>query len=130
VESAHLAYHLQLRDLITIGKRHVIFLTTTAHPHLQTRRERVHDRHADAVQPTREAIIFQRKFATGMQTRQDHFHTGHLLLRMEVHGHTTPIVFHSQRAIPIEGDFNGPGITGDSLINAVVNHLLSQMVGP
>jgi hypothetical protein len=43
---------------------------------------------------------------------------------MQVHGHTTAIVFHSQRAIPIEGNLNGPGITNDSLINAVVNHLL------
>src|SRR4029453_1492267 len=83
VESAYLARHLQLRDLVAIGKRHVIFLTTTADPPLQTRRERIHYRHADAVQPTREAIIFQRKFATGMQTRQDHFHARHVLLRMQ-----------------------------------------------
>src|SRR4029453_8714219 len=103
VESAHLAYHLQFRDLVAIGKRHVIFLTTTSDPHLQTRRERVHYRHTNAVQPTREAIIFQRKFAPGMETRQDDFHTRHLLLRMQVHGHTTPIVFQSQRATPKEG---------------------------
>src|SRR5215831_21166637 len=74
VESAHLAHHLQVRDLIAIGKRHVVFLTTTADPHLQTRRERVHYRHSYTVQPTREAIIFQREFAASMETRQDHFH--------------------------------------------------------
>src|SRR5215470_9701891 len=71
MEPAHLAYHLQFRDLVAIGKRHVIFLTTTSDPHLQTRRERVHYRHTNAVQPTREAIIFQRKFSPGMEARQD-----------------------------------------------------------
>src|SRR4029450_11173998 len=42
--------------------------------------------------------------------------------------HPTATVFTRPRAIPIEGDFNGSGITSDSLINAVVNHLLGQVV--
>src|SRR5215471_9166295 len=49
LESAHLAHHLQFGHLVAIGKRHVIFLAPTSNPDLQTYRERVHYRHADAV---------------------------------------------------------------------------------
>ena len=129
VETAYLTYHLQCRDLVAVSKRHVVFLTTTSDPDLQTRRERVDYRHTDTMQSTREAIVFQRKFAAGMQTRQDHFYTRHLLLGMEVHGHPTPIVFHGQRAILIERHLDCSGMTHDSLIHAIVNHLLGQMIG-
>ena len=128
VESAYLAYYRELGELVAVGKGHVVFLATTPYPDLQTAREGVHHRHPDAMQTTRETVIFQRKFSTGVEACQDYFHAWHLFLRMEIHGHTTPIVFHRQRAIPIEGHLNGPGITNDSLINAVVNHLLGQVI--
>ena len=113
-----------------MGKSHVVFLASALHPHLQTGRERVHHRHADAMQATRKPVVLQRKFAASVQPRQDHFNTRHLLLRMEVDRHAAAIVFHGQRAILVQRHLNVPSIASDGLIHAVIKHFLGHMVGP
>ena len=94
----------------------------------QQLRQGIHYRHTDAVQAAAELVALVREFSTRVKSRQDHFHTGYLLLGMQVNGHATSVVCHAERAIGMQHNVNLPTVPGESLIDGIVDHFLRQVV--
>jgi hypothetical protein len=49
---------------------------------------------------------------------------------MNIHGHTAPIVYHLDRSVSVDTNFNLARVPGDRFIHAVVHYLLNQVIGP
>ena len=80
------------------------------------------------MQTTGELIILARKFPPGVQLAEDELDGWHPLFRVDIHRHAATIVDHLQRLILIQDHLNGARVTGQRLIHAVVDDLLSQVV--
>ena len=90
--------------------------------------QRVHHRHAHAVQTSGVFVILVRKLAAGVQPREDQFDTADLLLRMHVHRHAAPVVGHFDEAVLLHDHSDVPGMSGQRFIDAVVDDFLYQVI--
>ena len=65
-----------------------------------------------------------------MEFGQDQFNPRHPLLRVDVHGHSPPIVGHFDGAVVVHGHRDLAGMTGQRLIHAVVDDFHRKVVWP
>ena len=63
-----------------------------------------------------------------MQPRQDQFHAGDLLLRVQVDRHPAPVVFDLEGAVLEHRDVDPLAVTGQRLVDAIVDHFLGEVV--
>ena len=99
------------------------------HFHFQPRRQRVHHRHADAVQAAGKGVVLAVELAAGVQAREDQFNAGEAMFRMHIHRHSAAVIGHLDGAIGADDDIDAATEAGKHLIDAVVHHLLNEMVG-
>ncbi len=71
---------------------HVVILPSRLHPHLELLRQRVHDRHADAVQSARHLVAVLVELSAGVQHGHRELDTRHLFRRMDVDGNAASVV--------------------------------------
>ena len=125
-----LADDLELAAALAVGKAHVVFLAVAADPDLEVLRQRVDDGHSDAVQAARELVVLVRELTAGVQPREDQLDAGELLLRMDVDGHAAAVVGDFERAVGVEHDVDLLRMPSDSLVDAVVDDLVREVVRP
>ena len=70
------------------------------------------------------------EFAAGVQAGEDELDAAHFLLGMDVDRHAAAVVRDLQGAVLEEGDVDLLAVAGDRLIDAVVDDLVGQVVGP
>ena len=122
---ADVADDLELRVDLAALERDVVFLAAAPHPALEVLRERVHDRHADPVQTAREFVAgLRRELAARMQAREDQLDAAHLLFRMDIDRHAATVVGHFERPVLVEGHVDATAISGQRLVDAVVDDLV------
>ena len=80
------------------------------------------------MQTAGELVVLAGKLAPGVQLAKNQLDGWHPLFGMDVHRHAATIVDHFQRLILIQDHLNGARVTGQRLIHAVVDDLLSQVV--
>ena len=95
----------------------------------EPRRQRVDHGHANAVQAASEAVIGVIELAAGVQLGQDQLDARELVLGMHVDRHATTVVDHLDGAVAAKRDVDGTAIAAQDFVDAVVNHLLHQVVG-
>jgi len=65
-----------------------------------------------------------------MQPREDELDAGQLLLRVDIHRHAAAVVGDLQRAVLERHHLDEVAVTRQRLIDAVVDDLVREMVGP
>ena len=128
VALAHRPDDLEIALLVATGESHVVFLAVALDPDLEVLRECVHNRDADAVQPSGEAVVLVGELTAGVQTREDELDAGDFLFGMHVDGHSPPVVGDAERTVLVQGHVELRCEAGDGLVNPVVDHLECQMV--
>ncbi len=81
------------------------------------------------MQAAGELVILVRELAAGVQLGQDDLDPRHLLLRMDVDRHAAAVVDHRQRLVGVQDHADLRRVTGDRLVDAVVDDFLREVVG-
>ena len=91
--------------------------------------QRIHHRHADAMEPAGGLIGAAVEFAAGVQHRHDDFE-GRLLgkFRVRVDRHAAAVVDHAQIAALLERDFDESGVAGDRFVHRIVDHFGEEVM--
>ena len=106
-----------------------IELLPARHLDLQMLRQRVGDRHADAVQAAARGIDLGVELAARMQRRHDDFERGLLPeFRMRIDRYAAAVVGDGQIAVVRELDLDARGVPGDRLVHGVVEHLREEVM--
>ena len=122
--------HFQLGSFIAVGEGHPVQLAVTLDQHFQVGGQGIHNRDTHTVQTTGEVVVTFRELAAGVQAGQDQFDPGHALFFVNIDGHTPAVVFHAQGIVTVKHYVDSAGVAGQCLIHTVVDHFLSQVVGP
>ena len=91
--------------------------------------ERVHHRHANAVQPARHLVCGILELAAGMEHRQYDF-GGRTAVGHRIDRNTAPVVHDRDRVVDVDGDVDLVAESGQRLVNRVVDDLVHQMMEP
>lgn len=83
-------------------KSYFIDITITAHRYIDPAGQGVDHRNTYAVQTTGELVVFIGELATSVQTAEDQFNTRHAFLRVDIHRHTTAVVYDFQRLVFVQ----------------------------
>ncbi len=127
---ADLAHLVQAGHLLTVLERQVVFLAITAYPQFQVFRQRIHHGYTNTVQTAREAVVFIRKFSTGMQAGKNNFGARHTFFRMYIYRHATTVIPHLYGTILEHRHFDLAGKPGCCFVNAIIDHFLNKMIWP
>ena len=122
------AHPLQLLAGLAVVECDLVFRAVAAHVHLDARGERVHHRHAHAVQATGHLVSFAAELAAGVQDGQNDLDRGDLLFRMLVHRDAAAIVGDGDGVVGMDPYLDLVAIAGKRLVDGVVHHLVHQVV--
>jgi hypothetical protein len=114
------------------GRAHVVFLNVRAAAlvdlEAQLGRERVHDRHADAVQAARHLVGFIAELAARVERGQHDFGRRLVLGLVHADRDAAPVVEDGDRVVFVDDDSDVAGVTGLGLVDGVVDDLVDEMV--
>ena len=108
----------------------VIDLAVPAHRHLDPIGEGVHHGDPHPVQATGELIVLVGELAPRVQLAEDQLHAGDPFLRVDVHRHAATVVDHLEGLILVQDHLQIAGVTRQRLVDAVVDDLLAEVIGP
>ncbi len=74
-------------------------------------------------------VILVREFAARVQAREDQFHATDFLFRVHVHRHAAAVVRHLDEAIALHHHRDVLRVSGQRLVDAVVDDFLHEMIG-
>ena len=90
-------------------------------------RQRVHDRHADAVQAARHLVAVVVELAAGVQHGQHDFR-GRLAAGVLIDGNAAAVVDDGDRIVDVERDVHLVAVAGERLVDRVVDDLVDQVM--
>ena len=91
-------------------------------------RQRVDDRHADAMQSAGNLVRVIIEFSAGMQFRHNHFDRRYIFFFMNTDRNSTAIIQHTDAVVRVNGHFNLIAKTGHGFIDAVIDDFIYQMM--
>ena len=130
VALADVADHFQLRGDFAVLEADVVFLAVALDPALELFRQRVDDRHADAVQAAGDFVGLVVEFSARVQAREDQLDARHLLFRMDVDRHASTVVRHGHGIVLVQRDIDFLGMTRKRFIDRVVDDFVRKMIRP
>ena len=110
------------------GELHLIDLPVLADLDLQPLGQRVDDRRAHAVQTARDLVSPAAEFAARVQNRIDDLQRGLAGLCLDIDGDAAAVVGDGDGIALVDGDHNVLAVSGQRLIDRVVDDLIHQMV--
>ena len=123
-----LLLELALR-LAALGEAHLPLAAVAVDLEVEPARQRVHDRHADAVEPAGDLVALAAELAAGVE------HGEHdlgrrlvLVVGVVVDRDAAAVVVHPAPAVGEQGHVDPGGVAGHGLVDRVVDHLVDQMV--
>ena len=128
VAAAHLAHLAQLLGRLAVVEGDVVLHALLEHAHLHARGQRVHHRHAHAVQAAGHLVALAAELAAGMQDGEDDLHRGDLLLGVLVHGDAAPVVVDRDGVVGVDPHLDGVAVAGERLVDCVVHDLVHQVM--
>ena len=99
-----------------------------AHVNPQFRGKRIHHRGADAVQTAGNLVGLAAELGPGVQRGHHRFQRRDLGLRMDVNGDAASVVGDRDVVALVDRGLDGIAETGHRLVDAVVDHLVDQVV--
>ena len=125
----NLAERLQLALRLAALERHLVELLLARDLDFEQVRQRVHHRHADAVQPARGLIDLGVEFAARMERAHDHFERRLLReFRMRIDRDAAAVVDDGEEAVGGEFDLDEGRVPRQRLVHAVVDHLREKVM--
>ena len=112
----------------TVGEAHAPDVTLAAHLGVDLARQRVDHRDADAVQTAGHRVATAAELAAGVEDRHDDLDGRLLLLLVDVDRDAAAVVDDAHRAVFADEHLDVIGVTGESLIDGVVDDLVHQVV--
>ena len=122
------AHLVQLLAGFALLEGDLVFLAIAAHVHLHARGQRVHNRHAHAVQAAGHLVPLAAELAAGMQNGQDDLDRGDLLLGMLIDRDAASVVGDGDGVVGVNGHLDMAAVTGQSLVDRVVHNLVNQVM--
>ncbi len=95
---------------------------------LSQRRQRVHDRDADAVQAAGDLVGILVEFSAGMQLGHDHLGGRHAFALVDVDRNAAAVVAHGAGAVRIERDGHVVGVAGERFVDRVVDDFVDHVM--
>jgi len=105
-----------------------MFLTVTPDAQFQEITQRIHHRHANPVQTTRDLVGIAVELPARMQLGHDHFGRRNALFLVNAHRNATTIVTDRHGRIRVDFDRYGVRMTCQCLVNSVIHHLIDHMM--
>ena len=105
-------------------------LAVAADAQLQVIRQRVDDRHADAVQAAGDLVGAVVELPARMQHGHDDFGRGTPLFGVDIHRDAAAVVGDGDRFIGMDGDDDAVAVAGQGLVDRVVDDLEDHVVQP
>ena len=118
----------QRRLGLAVAEFHGVLLAVAPDRELEPGRQRVHHRHADAVQTARHLVGILIEFPAGMELGHDDLGGRYPFALVDVGRDAAPVVAHGAGAVRIEGDDHLRGIAGQRLVDGVVDDLVHHVV--
>lgn len=122
------AGHRQILHFVAVFEGDAVDVAVAAHVDFHPLRQGVDHRDPNAVQAAGELVVFIREFTAGVQPAQDQLNRRHALFRVDVHRHAAAVVDHFQRLIGVQDHVDALGVTGQRFVDAVIDHLLAEVV--
>ena len=91
--------------------------------------EGIDDGDADAVQAAGEVVVFAAEFAARVQAGEDEFNAADAFFGVDIDRHAATVVADGKRAVGVQGNADGGGVSGKRFIDAVVDDFLREVVG-
>ena len=127
--TAPCAFFSELGNGLTRLELHLVDASVPLHGRDEMRRERVHDRGADAVEPSRRLVVLAFEFTTRMQRREDDLERRLFRARVFVDGDAASVIRDGDRgAVSVERELNRARIAVHRFVDAIVEHLPNEMV--
>ena len=120
--------HLELRHGVAALEVHVVLLPAAPHPHLQLLGERVHDRHADAVQSARHLVGVLVEFATRVQHRHRELDAGNFFGGMDVDRNSAAVIDDGDRIVGVDRHVDHRRMARQRFVDRVVDYFVNQVV--
>jgi hypothetical protein len=123
-----LADDFERGDRIAMGEFDIMLLAVAPDPELQLARQRIHHGDADAVQAARDLVGVLVEFSARVQLGHDDLGRGYAFALVNVDRNAAAVVAHRHRAVGIEHDFDGGGVTGERFVDRVVDDLVHHVM--
>ena len=106
-----------------------IELSVARHFRVQALRQRIHHRHANAVQAAGGLVGLAGEFPARVQRGHDDLQRGLVLeLGVRIDRDSAPVIGHGDRAVLVHHDIDAVGVTGHGLIHRVVENFGEQVM--
>ncbi len=127
-----IANNLQRRDGIAVVKFDEVLFAFAPDPALEPRRERIDDRHADAMQTARHLVGVLIEFPARVQLREDDLGGRALriviVVALDAGRDAAAIVAHRARPIGVERHDARLRMARENLVDAVIDHLVDHVM--
>ena len=124
------AGHLERRDRLSAAKLHLVHVAVAPDRQAQPLRERIHHRHADAVQPAGDLVAVRIELAAGVQLRHDDLggRALRLVVSLDAGRDAAPVIEDGDGIVGMHGDRDLVAEPGERLVDRVVHHLEHHVV--
>jgi hypothetical protein len=106
----------------------VVLLAVAPDAQVEPVGERVHHRHAHAVQAARDLVAVLVELTPGMELGHDDLGGRDALLLVDVHRDAAAVVADRDGAVGVDADLHLGGVAGQHLVDAVVHDLVDHVV--
>ena len=120
----------QLLHLLATLEGDVIDLTIATYRHLDPVGEGVYYRNTHPVQTAGELVVLVGELAARVQLAEDQLHPADPLFRVDIDRHAAAVVDHFEGLVFMQDHLQIAGVTCQRFIDAVVDDLLAEVVGP
>ena len=115
--------------LTAVLERHLVATAVAADRQVETRRERVHHRHTDAVQAAGDLVSLATELAARVQRREHDLGGGLVgILGMQVDRDTSPVVLDAAPAVGEQRDRDARAVARHRLVDRVVDDLVDEVM--
>ena len=123
-----LARDLQRLDRVAALEAHLVALAVAVDLQLQPIAERVHHRHAHAVQAARDLVGILVELTARVQLGHDDLGGRDALALVDVGRDAASVVGHRDRAVGVQDHLHQVGVPRQRLVDGVVHHLIDHVV--
>ena len=123
-----IANNLQMLNNITMRETSQMFLALAPNTQVQPYRQGINHRNAHTVQAAGNFVGVVVKLTAGVELGHDNFRSRNSLFFVHADRNTTAVVANGCGTVRIKNNFGLITITGQSLINGVIQHLIYHMM--
>ena len=111
-------------------KGHLVKITMPLYGNFDSIRQCIDHGNPYTMQTTGKLVVIGAEFPAGMQLSQDNFNPTLTIFRMDIDGHAAAVIDYFQRAVLEQGDIDALGMTGQRLVDGIVDDFVRKVIRP